>query len=307
MQTPKGTQKKSWNWKHLKIKYLEGKCYRDNQPSIVFIHGFGACKEHWRHNLAELNKSFNVYALDLVGFGESEKPRSRLKDEKAIESLFCYGIAEWTSQVIDFIEQCVTNSEIIMVGNSIGGVIASEAARQIESEGKMARKLILIDCAQRQIDDKRLAEQPPFRRLAKPLLKSLVRQRWITRALYKSLARPGIIKKILTIAYPSGSNVDDDLVNVLYSATQDINADEAFRGFINLFDDLLAPDILKQLKTPTYLIWGEKDPWEPVDEAKKWSSYSCVQQIDILENLGHCPHDENPELVNNLIYSLTKN
>jgi pimeloyl-ACP methyl ester carboxylesterase len=307
MNTPKGTQKRSWNWNHLKIKYLEGKSKLDKQPSMVFIHGFGACKEHWRHNLVELNKSFNVYALDLVGFGESEKPRSRLKDEPEIENSFCYGISEWATQVITFIQQCVADSEIILVGNSIGGVVACEAARQLENKGKMAQRLILIDCAQRQIDDKRLSEQPPFRRLGKPLLKKLVRQRWITRTLYKSLAKPSVIKKVLKIAYPSGSNVDKELVNFLYSATQDKNADEAFRGFINLFDDLLAPDILKQLQTPTSLIWGEKDPWEPVEEAKKWGLYDCVEQIKTLENLGHCPHDENPELINNLILSLNKN
>ena len=78
------------------------------------------------------------------------------------------------------------NGKIVLAGNSIGGVVACQTAKNLEDQAKHAEKLILIDCAQREIDDKRLSEQPPFRRLLKPLLKKLVRQRWLTRTLYKT-------------------------------------------------------------------------------------------------------------------------
>ena len=79
-------------------------------------------------------------------------------------------------------------------------------------------------------------------------------------------------------------------------------AAESFRGFINLFDDYLATHLLERITMPVHLIWGEKDPWEPIEEAKRWESiYKCVKSLDVIPKAGHCPHDEMPEKVNPVI------
>ena len=298
------TQSNSWSWNNLHTSFIHQPSSKVKNSAIILVHGFGACKEHWRGNIESLSECGDVWAIDLVGFGESDKPTSHLKDEIPNSKSFCYGIEAWSQQVTDFINQKVDAQTVFIAGNSIGGVVACQTAKNLEDQGRPAEKLILIDCAQREIDDKRLSEQPPFRRLSKPLLKKLVRQRWLTRTLYKSLAKKGIIKRVLELAYPTKQNVDDELINFLYRATQDNNADEAFRGFINLFDDLLAPDIMKKLSTPVHLIWGEKDPWEPLAIAKTWTSIDCVKSIKVLPDLGHCPHDECPQVVNSEITSI---
>ncbi|MCB4400648.1 alpha/beta fold hydrolase [Synechococcus sp. MU1625] len=297
-------QPQTWTWNQFNTSFIHCPSVDNRSRAIILIHGFGACKEHWRGNIEILSQHGDVYAMDLVGFGESAKPTSHLKDEAPSNGSFCYGIEAWAQQVTDFINQKINAEKIILAGNSIGGVVACQTAKNLEDQGRQVERLILIDCAQREIDDKRLSEQPPFRRLSKPLLKKLVRQRWLTKGLYTTLAKKGIIKKVLELAYPTKQNVDDELINVLYRATQDKNADEAFRGFINLFDDLLAPDIMKELSTPVHLIWGEKDPWEPLAIAKTWTSIDCVKSIKVLPDLGHCPHDESPQMVNSEIATL---
>ena len=65
---------------------------------------------------------------------------------------------------------------------------------------------------------------------------------------------------MLKQAYPSGANIDDDLVDLLFQPTQRRGAAEAFRGFINLFDDYLAPQLMAEMSTPVDLIWGEQIP-----------------------------------------------
>ena len=51
-----------------------------------------------------------------------------------------------------------------------------------------------------------------------------------------------------------------------------------------------------------HLIWGEKDPWEPVKEAQKWfETFECIQSLEVISNAGHCPHDEMPEKVNPIL------
>jgi pimeloyl-ACP methyl ester carboxylesterase len=112
-----------------------------------------------------------------------------------------------------------------------------------------------------------------------------------------------VIKKILEQAYPSGKNIDEELIEILYKPSQRENSKEAFRGFINLFDDYLATDLFDRVDIPIQLIWGEKDPWESLSEAKDWKiKFKNIKRLDIIEGAGHCPHDEEPEKTNMLIY-----
>jgi pimeloyl-ACP methyl ester carboxylesterase len=96
--------------------------------------------------------------------------------------------------------------------------------------------------------------------------------------------------------------VDDELVELLVKPSRDPGASESFRGFVNLFDDWLAPQLLEQLQAPVRMLWGEADPWEPVAEAQRWQRrFPCIQELRVLPGLGHCPHDEAPDQVNPIL------
>ena len=242
-------------------------------------------------------------AVDLLGFGSSDKPQSRLASEPEDEHSTLYCIDLWAQQVVSFLD-AYKLQHVQLVGNSIGGVVALRAAEMLETRSTPAKGVVLIDCAQRAIDDKRVSEQPPFRALGRPLLKQLVRQRWITGPLFRSLARPSIIRKVLKLAYPTGAGVDDQLVSVLHRATTDPGALESFRGFINLFQDHLAPELLERLTTPVRVIWGEADPWEPVEQAQRWTAFESVRELKTVPGLGHCPHDEAPDQINPILLNM---
>ena len=250
--------------------------------------------------LAELAPT---YAIDLLGFGHSDQPRARLKDEPLTADSVHYSFDLWGQQVADFCND-VINGPVQLVGNSIGGVVALRAAQLL---GDRCHGVVLIDCAQRLMDDKQLANQPAWMVWIRPLLKTLVRQRWLSKALFRNAARPGVIRSVLQQAYPSGINIDDDLVDLLFEPTQRDGAAEAFRGFINLFDDYLAPELMRHIQVPVHLIWGGKDPWEPLDEAKRWKNeIESVQSLSIIKDGGHCPHDEFPEQTNTALKKCLK-
>ena len=186
-----------------------------------------------------------------------------------------------------------------MVGNSIGGVIALKAAEILKDN---CQGIILIDCAQRTMDDKRLKKSDILMNLLRPVLKTIVRQRIISNTLFTRAANPKVIKKILEQAYPTGKNIDKELIEILYQPSQRKNSKEAFRGFINLFDDFLATDLFDKTNAPIQLIWGEKDPWESLSEAREWKKqFRNIKRLDIIDGAGHCPHDEEPEKTNKLI------
>lgn len=244
-----------------------------------------------------------MFALDLLGFGASDKPRSRLGGEAEEEGAERYCFALWATQVADFVEEHVQAGPVHLIGNSIGGVVALAAARLLAERGtRVPTQVVLIDCAQRTLDEKRVGELPVWEQAGRPVLKRFVRQRWLLAPLFRFLATPETIRRVLAYAYPSGRNVDDDLVQLLYRPATDPGAVESFRGFVNIFDDLLASDLLAVMELPVRMIWGEKDPWENPDEARQWAErFACIRDLRILEGLGHCPHDEDPEQVNAIL------
>jgi len=292
------SKSETWKWKNWEISWSLSKNSYENKKSILLIHGFGASKKHWRHNQDFLSKIFNCYAIDLLGFGESSQPSALLNYEHYKENSTKYSFDLWSNQISKFCSE-VIKSPVYLVGNSIGGVIALKAAEILKDDCK---GIILIDCAQRTMDDKRLNKNDIFMNLVRPLLKTLVRQRIISNTLFERAANPKVIKKILEQAYPSGKNIDEELIDILYQPSKRKNSKEAFRGFINLFDDYLATDLFDKVSAPIQLIWGEKDPWEPLSEAKEWKEkFKNIKRLDIIQGAGHCPHDEEPNKTNRLI------
>ncbi len=289
----------TWKWKNWEISWSLSKNYTcENNINILLIHGFGASKKHWRHNQDFLGRFFNCYAIDLLGFGESSQPSALLDYEPTKANSIKYSFDLWSNQISTFCSEII-QSPVYLVGNSIGGVIALKTAEILKDDCK---GISLIDCAQRTMDDKRLKKNDILMNLLRPLLKTFVRQRIISNSLFKRAANRTVIKKILEQAYPSGKNIDQELIEILYQPSKRKNSKEAFRGFINIFDDYLATDLFDSIDIPIQLIWGEKDPWESLNEAKEWQKkFRNIKRLDIIEGAGHCPHDEEPSETNKLI------
>ena len=289
----------NWKWKNWDISWSSSKLSSNNDAlNILLIHGFGASKRHWRHNQDFLGKTYNCYSIDLLGFGESSQPGALLDYEPYKKDHIKYSFDLWGSQIASFCNEEI-KAPVYLIGNSIGGVVSLKAAEILKEN---CNGLVLIDCAQRKMDDKRLQRSDVFMNLLRPVIKTLVSKRIISNTLFERAANPAVIKQILKKAYPSGKNIDDEIVEILYKPSQRKNSKEAFRGFINLFDDYLATDLFDKVDSPIQLIWGENDPWEALSEAKKWkSSYQNIKRLDVIKNAGHCPHDEQPEQTNEFI------
>ena len=290
----------TWKWKDWEISWsLSKKSTYDKNINVLLVHGFGASKKHWRHNQGFLGEVFNCYAIDLLGFGESSQPSALLDYEPYKENSIKYSFDLWSNQISTFCSE-VIKAPVYLIGNSIGGVIALKAAEILKDNCKA---VILIDCAQRTMDDKRMKKNDILMNFLRPVLKTFVRQRIISNTLFTRAANPKVIKKILEQAYPSGKNIDEELIEILYQPSKRKNSKEAFRGFINLFDDYLATDLFDNIDAPIQLIWGEKDPWESLSEAIEWKkNFKNIKRLDIVDDAGHCPHDEDPKKTNKLIY-----
>ncbi len=103
-------------------------------PPVVLLHGIGGSTYTWRKVLPELARDHRVIALDLKGFGRSEKPL----DE-------AYSPADQAALVIAYLEARGL-SRVTLAGHSLGGTVALLAALELQQRdpARVAR-LVLID------------------------------------------------------------------------------------------------------------------------------------------------------------------
>lgn len=100
-------------------------------PVLILIHGLGGSSETWRSSLVFLAPAYRVIAIDLPGFGKSDKPKAD------------YSVQYQAGVVKEFME-FLGPGKVSLAGNSLGGWIAALVA--LERPDKVSR-LILIDSA----------------------------------------------------------------------------------------------------------------------------------------------------------------
>ncbi|MEM8808622.1 MAG: alpha/beta fold hydrolase [Cyanobacteria bacterium P01_G01_bin.38] len=97
-----------WSWRNFQVYYVRAGEARPDRPPLLLVHGFGASTDHWSRNIAELQTDFEVWAIDLIGFGRSSKPAGG------------YSAELWRDQLHDFVTE-VVGQPVVLAGNSIGG------------------------------------------------------------------------------------------------------------------------------------------------------------------------------------------
>lgn len=274
---------RDWVWRGWQTRFTFQRAKHHNGatlPPLILVHGFGAAVEHWRHNIPVLSQQHTVYALDLVGFGASRKPRVN------------YKIDLWVEQVYDF-WQTFIGQRAILVGNSIGSLVCVCAAAKHPEMVEATALLNLPDVSLR-------AEAIP--RWLQPIVNGLegaIASPLLLKLLFKVLRRPAVIRRWAAFAYAHPSAVSDELVEIFAAPAYDEGAAQTFCA---LFTAIRQPQfsppvktILPQLEVPILLIWGRQDRMVPPSLAQTLVKLNPHIELVELDRVGHCPHDESPE------------
>jgi pimeloyl-ACP methyl ester carboxylesterase len=237
---------------------------------VVAIHGLGATKASFLASVAALAPDFRVIAIDLPGFGDSDKPIGAAYDAR----FFANAVVE----LLDALELDSAN----LLGNSLGGRVALEVALR---EPERARRLALLAPSLAWLRSRPWA---PALRLVRPEL-----------GLLPHAPRP-VVERIIERAMPEAANgwaaagIDEFLRSfttsrgraAFYAAARQIYLEEP-EG-----DDGFWPR-LKQLEVPSLFIWGKRDGLVPRAFARHVTE--AVPAAEHLElNCGHVPQMERP-------------
>ena len=232
---------------------------------VLLIHGLGGSIESWTNNAGELAKSLQVIAVDLPGFGLSDKPK------------MSYTIKFYRDFIIQFLKLLQLKKASI-VGSSLGGHIAAEVAI---SRPDLAKRLVMISppgALPRSFEG-----TPALVRYAKVINAQSVQQ--VKQALFAVDGKP----------------VDDSYAQIVYQKMTMPGARQAFLSA--LVGSARAPRLnnrLSRIKAPALLLWGKEDIMIPVRFAEPFVKMKNCR-IVLLERCGHRPHVDRPALFNKLV------
>lgn len=280
------TEIKTWTWRGYPITYRT--CGEEGIP-LVCVHGFGASSGHWRKNLPVWGESFRCYALDLIGFGGSAKPKPKTEINYTFET--------WGEQIAEFC-QAVVGTPVVLVGNSIGCIAAMQAA---VTKPEIAIAVVDINISLRLLHERKRQTLPWYRRWSAPIAQKLLSYPPVGRWFFNQIAKPKTVRNILLQAYQHPEAVTDELVEMLLAPAKDEGAADVFVAFTNYSQGPLPEELLPQLSCPVLILWGTDDPWEPIASGQEFANYPTVEEFIALPGLGHCPQDEAPEEVNPIV------
>uniref|UniRef100_A0A1J3ITM9 Pheophytinase, chloroplastic n=1 Tax=Noccaea caerulescens TaxID=107243 RepID=A0A1J3ITM9_NOCCA len=272
-----------WEWRGHKIHYV----VQGEGLPLVLIHGFGASVFHWRYNIPELAKKYKVYALDLLGFGWSDK------------ALIEYDAMVWTDQVTDFMKEIVKEPAVV-VGNSLGGFTALTVAVGLPEQ---VTGVALLNSAGQFAAESRKREEAEETVITKFIVKPVKEmfQRVVLGFLFWQAKQPSRIESVLKSVYINTANVDDYLVQSISKPATDPNAGEVYYRLMTRFlmnqSRYTLDSVLSKMTCPLLLLWGDLDPWVGPAKAEKIKAFYTNSSLVHLQ-AGHCPHDEVPEAVN---------
>jgi pimeloyl-ACP methyl ester carboxylesterase len=230
-------------------------------PTVILLHGLGGAKEFWLANFGALASKYQVYAIDEIGFGQSDKP------------LMNYKVATFADFLHGFM-QTEKIAKATLVGNSLGGWIALDFTAQYP---EMVDKLVLVDSAGLSWGRGPAVDLNPTTMAG-----------W--RAMLESIFYD---KKIVTDQVVQQAFSDRLRRNDGYTI------DRTLAGLAaeNQFEDTK----LASIHAPTLVIWGREDLLLGLDPGQKLHDGIPGARMVVFEHCGHIPQIEKPAEFNQAV------
>lgn len=274
------TNERKYQWQFGSIRYTVSGTGRP----LLLIHdiGLGCGLHEWYHNINALSKDYTVYALDLIGFGFSEKPG------------ISYSPYLYTTLLNDFIKDIIR--EKTFVAASGHGAAFAVAAYSFMPE--KYDKMILI--APTGIGT---GNQPPT--VYDVWLQRVLDAPLIGTSAYNLLnSKAGIRRYLTQYLYSEDYPVTEELAETYYAAAHDggPNARYALSVYLSHFFNIDTERLLLNIDRPIHILWGADNPFNPVVNAEMLKNIDPDIQYTVFQNTKMLPHAER----HRLFYSLCR-
>jgi len=249
-------------------------------PAVAFVHGLMGYSFSWRYNLDFFARSRDVYAVDLLGIGHSDRPKTGAAD---------FSLAAAASRLLALL-RTLGHSQIDLVGTSHGGAVAMLAASQDRaSPALLIRRLVLAAPAHPFMTDARLRLAFFRTSFGRKLMHGLAACGWALSG--QAIGRMYADASRITPETRAGYAINlDDPRSYEYAL-------EVVRTWRSDMQQLQAalPSIAQ---IPVLLLWGAED--QAVSPESGLLLRECFRHAEyvVLPHVGHLPYEEAPEEFN---------
>jgi pimeloyl-ACP methyl ester carboxylesterase len=236
-----------------------------NGEPILLIHGFDSSVLEFRRLLPLLAVHHETWAVDLFGFGFTDRVTGVKITPDTIKTHLYYF---WKTLI---------QKPVILVGASMGGAAAIDFTLTYPDA---VQKLVLIDSAGMaggSVMSKYMF--PPLDYLATEFLRNPRIRNSISRAAYKNKTLASIDAQVCTALHLECSQWSQALIAFTKSG--------GYSSFKNR---------LSQIQPPTLILWGKDDRILGTADVDKFKSATANSQLIWIEDCGHVPHLEQPQI-----------
>jgi len=242
-------------------------------PPLILIHGFFYDTYMWHNNIDALAAHFKVYAFDLWGFGYSTREPMH------------YGYSLYSDQLLEFMD-ALGIQKASLIGQSMGGGTIVKFAT---SHRERIDRAILVDPAGMP------NPQPLMARIANFPLVGEVMYGLQSNFMRRLALRRNFIHDPVYITESYFENVTR--FHKIRGTSEAMLTILRKRFFDTLLDDIQA---FRASDVPALIVWGREDQSIPVERGEAMHATMKGSRFQIISDAGHCPHDEQSELFNQL-------
>src|SRR4051812_24021698 len=243
-------------------------------PVVLLIHGITGSSQTWEDMIPFLSEHHTVLAPDLLGHGDSAKPRGD------------YSLGAYASGIRDLLV-ALGHPRATVVGHSLGGGIAMQLAYQFPER---VERLVLVSSGGLGREGKlmlRAAALPGSEYVLPLLCAAPLRDasRAVGRALGAFGLKPGADLQGMAEGFASLAAVDARRA-FLHTA----------RSIIDITGQRVSARDRLYLAagTPTLIVWGERDPMIPAGHGRAAHAAMPGSRLEIFEDAGHFPFNDDP-------------
>lgn len=251
----------------LKLNYVKS----GSGPAVLLLHGIPLCSLTWESNIQELSKSNTVIALDMPGYGYSEK----LKEGLSLSFL---------ADVIGKFMQQLNHETFSIAACSFGCAVALTMAK---THPENVEKLVLINSVGFPSSRHSLAQISRIS-VMRYFADIMLRTKSVGERVFRSAARKCYARK-----RPSKGELKQYYDIFLH--------DDGVSSYLNTLVNFNEKDIeklLPSIKQKVLIVWGAKDKLLPVENAKKFARDLPDAEVVVMAECGHNPHEDDPDAFN---------
>lgn len=275
-----GGESGTYTWKHGQVFYRHAGA--EEAPPVLFVHsiGAGARSFMWRRNFLPLARDFRTYAVDLLGFGYSDKPAAAP-----------YSSDLYVELLSDFLREVVGRPAALVAH----GLSAAFAARVADEHAELVRSLVLVSPT----GADNLSAPPGmtgaafYGLLHSPVLGTSFYNAVTSERSVRDYARSHLFYE-KRFATPR-------LVAHYYAVSHLPGAQHAATAFLSGYFNTDIREPFARLRQPITLVWGRQDTTNPIEQAGLLLRLNPRVRLEVFDRCRMMPQEEHAERFNALL------